>query len=530
MRVENGIMLINERGCMEATRIFRCDISTDCASYDELKRRHVVAQGWSPTGDVSFLMDENDIEKYAKVAQYLCERAYECDIKFDQLKNVLAVLTKARPGDVFIATEGESIKGICELPQDFLYVYSDEGCLEYANSIYPVRWVDWKEFCDGTSTINRSPGPMKRIKNEVASYVMENWESYKKRKGIELQPSECKEELERKLSEKTKKIIESKERYSMLLKDMEQEMRVEEIETILEGSGNLILTGAPGTGKTYLAREIAMKVAKSEDRVTNVQFHPSYGYADFVEGLRPVKKGDVLGFERRDGAFMKLCRRAVGDVDHNYVVVIDEINRGDISKIFGELFSLIEKDYRTFDGKVDGKKVAVETQYGNLWMDGFEDGMDESAKELFKDGFFVPQNVYIIGTMNDVDRSVESMDFAIRRRFVWYEVEPNDRLDAMCTGKGIDEKKRGDIRLHMAALNDRIKKDPALGPAYQIGPSYFIRLGDGGYEELWIKHLSHLFKEYLRGNPEQEKIVDGYHQLLLNPVAKDDNDAQGSDN
>ena len=314
-----------------------------------------------------------------------------------------------------------------------------------------------------------------------------------------------------------------------LLRIKERKM-LNDVVTFLSGAKNVILTGAPGTGKTYLAREIAMKIAKSEARVTNVQFHPSYGYADFVEGLRPVKKGDVLGFERRDGAFMKLCRRAVRDKEHNYVVVIDEINRGDIAKIFGELFSLIEKDYRTFDGKVDGKKVAVETQYGNLWMDGFEDDIEESAKGLFKDGFFVPQNVYIIGTMNDVDRSVESMDFAIRRRFVWLEVEPNDRLDAMCAGKGIDEAKRGDIRLHMAALNDRIKKDPALGPAYQIGPSYFIRLGDGGYEELWNEHLSHLFKEYLRGNPEQEKIVDGYHQLLLNPVAKDDNDAQGSDN
>lgn len=273
---------------------------------------------------------------------------------------------------------------------------------------------------------------------------------------------------------------------------------------------NCVLTGAPGTGKTYLARKIAMKITEGkEGHVLNVQFHPSYGYSDFVEGLRPVKKGtDEIGFERRDGVFMELCRKALKHKEDNYVIVIDEINRGDISKILGELFSLIEVDYRTFDGK--GKNdtfVAVKTQYNNLMDDG----------DIFKNGFFVPPNVYIIGTMNDVDRSVESMDFAIRRRFVWHEVNPKDRFDAMWGEDNVEGVERESVKARMNDLNEMIKTDQALGEAYQIGPSYFMKLKDlnGDYKRLWDQSLRLLLKEYLRGIPDAQTKLDELHSVLV---------------
>ena len=186
----------------------------------------------------------------------------------------------------------------------------------------------------------------------------------------------------------------------------------------------------------------------------------------------------------------------------NYVFIIDEINRGDIAKIFGELFFAIDPSYR-------GKKGMVKTQYQNLVKD-----------DPYGNGFYIPENVYIIGTMNDIDRGVESMDFAIRRRFTWIEVDPTDTADSMLNSlndqiKKSKEKKEftGNIKEKMTALNDVIKNITSLGDAYQIGGAYFLKLKElkelkdkGGLEDgqdefdaLWEYHLEPLLKEYLRG-------------------------------
>ena len=437
----------------------------------------------------------------------------------------------------------------------------------------------------------------------------------------------------------------------------QEDTLVKKYASLLKNTKNLILTGAPGTGKTYLAKQIAKELGCKDDNIGFVQFHPSYDYTDFVEGLRPTDKdgnGNV-GFERRDGVFKKFCEKAIlpssvtediqkelnenptiwkvslertgdnptrtdclkngyirlgwsnygdvadfsnfsgytevggsvvlvafqskmkvgdivlscysateidavgivtGDYEYRpeggdypryrtvkwivkgikeniveknhgktltlasvyklsvsikdvfdivekystnqtlssdsqektsnspYVFIIDEINRGEVAKIFGELFYCVDPGYRGKEGKIN-------TQYQNLIKEN----------NIFHSGFFIPENVYIIGTMNDIDRSVESMDFAFRRRFSWIEVKAKDTqymLDSELDAVFADEAKR-----RMENLNNAISEIDGLNEAYHIGASYFLKLKNygGDFESLWEYHIKGILQEYLRGNP-----------------------------
>ena len=397
---------------------------------------------------------------------------------------------------------------------------------------------------------------------------------------------------------------------------------------LLKQTHNLVFTGAPGTGKTHMAREIAKEMGAES---MFVQFHPSYDYTDFVEGLRPIDNGEGhIVFERKDGVFKEFCRKAVQNLidssksveelsdethwkmlleefvndaidnattfktvngsefvitgmtesyvsilneqnakasilnvsiheiltllfneitleyvrdirkyfgrmfgtqadsytfvivkkirekhqsasankvnqkhssriqERDYVFIIDEINRGEASKIFGELFYAIDPGYR------DDTDNPVQTQYQNLIP----------TSDVFAKGFYVPRNVYILATMNDIDRSVESMDFAMRRRFTWKEIKPEyteDMLDNL--GQSLADS----AKETMHRLNNEIVATDGLGAAYSVGPAYFMKIKDlkGDFSALWNMNIEPLLREYLRGFRAIDDMMEKFRKAFF---------------
>ena len=294
---------------------------------------------------------------------------------------------------------------------------------------------------------------------------------------------------------KDKEII----KYINEIRNMEPKSKYQKYIDLLNTNRNLILTGAPGTGKTFMAKAIAEEM---ETEVGFVQFHPSYDYTDFVEGLRPIQENGCkeIAFRRTDGIFKDLCCSALRNPNKTFIMIIDEINRGEISKIFGELFFSIDPGYR-------GEAGRVQTQYQNMIEDD----------DAFKEGFYVPDNVYIIGTMNDIDRSVESMDFAMRRRFAWQEVTAKESYANMIENDSEFASVKGEIKARMFNLNKTIVETEGLDEAYQIGAAYFRKYlnyqdRDNPFDCLWENHLKGLLFEYLRGNRRAKELLEKLHE------------------
>lgn len=210
---------------------------------------------------------------------------------------------------------------------------------------------------------------------------------------------------------------------------------------------NVILQGAPGVGKTFAAKRLAysMMGVKDQNRVMMIQFHQSYSYEDFIMGFRPSE----AGFELKKGAFYNFCKKAEIDSDNEYFFIIDEINRGNLSKIFGELFMLIESDKRG---------IQLQLLYS-----------DEK--------FSVPKNVYIIGMMNTADRSLAMLDYALRRRFAFYEMRPGFETEGFREYRMTLENDKFNNLIHcVESLNTAISSDDSLGDGFCIGHSYFCNL------------------------------------------------------
>lgn len=239
---------------------------------------------------------------------------------------------------------------------------------------------------------------------------------------------------------------------------------VDEMHQLALRKHNLILQGPPGVGKTFVARRLAFRLigARDESRVRMVQFHQAYTYEHFVRGYRPDGDG---GFELSNGPLYEIAEMAKSDAESRYVLIIDEINRGNLSKILGEAMLLLESDKRS-------EEWALQLAYSRA-------GLDEDEEP-----FYLPPNLYVIGTMNTADRSLALVDYALRRRFSFLDIEPgftHPRFEDHLSD--LDGKVRQDLVHALQRLNDLIERDPNLGPGFRVGHSYFCR--DGGEEPVW---------------------------------------------
>ena len=277
-------------------------------------------------------------------------------------------------------------------------------------------------------------------------------------------------------------------------------MRAEDlVEQAIQRSrkGMVVFTGAPGTGKTYCVEEyVRTQTGQSlpGELWEFVQFHSSFDYTDFVEGLRPILSGEIMLFVRVDGIFKSFCRRAAADSEHTYYFIIDEINRADLGRVFGELMYCFEKR---------GPEHQVKTQYHNLPTAGLE------GEDLFADGFYLPPNLVVLGTMNDIDRSVETFDFALRRRFDWVEIDANtvmhSALKSMADKGKLTGKVTEELVGRIKTMNGIIVGQPGLGPEFAIGPSYFEGYdGEENLEEIWERNIRPILREYMRGRKDPE--------------------------
>jgi len=613
---------------MDINSIYKIGVDRGCSSFKELEEHHVVSQGWPATGDLSFAFgDEDGFRLFnSNLHPFGSIIGSGNDEKF--YYTLPRLIKDIKTGDIILAFEGDSLVGITQIPEKFIYFYN-ENVDEYKNSIFPVRWVEWSEFCENDDLKRQGGHGVKGIEKsglaEINNYCKRHWNDYISSHNINLQPPECEEAYAKIKEQFEKKKRNSKISFKKMINDIEHKNMISPYINLLESNKNIILTGAPGTGKTYLAKQIAAQMilgkeyneetASDNEKKTMkeqcgfVQFHPSYDYTDFVEGLRPITDNNRnVGFERCDGVFKSFCKdtikhsttqsnakkmlewcknnfpnqplKSIGsnkeisfdlkdgqiyaiassgnkypvnddriilylqtreyDPQHEtyvptvgkyildnypddikkppYIFIIDEINRGEISKIFGELFFSIDPGYRGTAGR-------VKTQYQIL----------VKKDDLFYNGFYVPENVYIIGTMNDIDRSVESMDFAFRRRFAFKEVTAKDSQQmfdsesAWGVGNKPKDEEIKEIIERMNALNNAICPDKnsegkgieGLSSAYHIGASYFLKLtnykkddGTFDYDKLWDYHLKGLLSEYLRGMPDAEVKLDALRKAF----------------
>lgn len=417
--------------------------------WDEFFKNGIMGIGWDEVTNLKDFASKEEIKEFMK-------KVYDASYSYKNNAHCLwQFANEIKVGDVVFVKKGmHKIIGRGVVTSDYIY---DSSRDTYKH----IRKVDWQNNGEW-----EHPGQavMKTLTNISAypDYVQKLLDLF-----AEDSPEEVSEQKEIKYPPYSKddflnEVYMDEDTYNTLTE-------------LLEAKYNVILQGAPGVGKTFAAKRLAYSIMGQKDtsRVAMVQFHQSYSYEDFIQGYRPSKEG----FELENGAFYKFCKEAEEDNERPYFFIIDEINRGNLSKILGELMMLIEKDKR-------GEKIKL--LYSNEW-------------------FTVPQNVRIIGMMNTADRSLALMDYALRRRFAFFDFAPAFSSEGF--KNYLAEKnspKLESLITVVESLNNTISSDESLGDGFRIGHSYFCT--DDEITDEWLKSVVEyevipLIKEYWFDEP-----------------------------
>lgn len=388
-------------------------------------------------------------------------------------RRIFQNFVNAKKGDIVIGYEANPVKQIVAIAEIDTPSDGQHICFKKVESLqYPIDYASFKDTPELKSMefIQNKNGSLFKVAPDEYEYLIDLIrESNPKEENKQLKPYTQENFLN--------EVYMSEEDYTKL-------------RLLLQNKKNIILQGAPGVGKTFSAKRLAYSMMGDidESRIEFIQFHQNYSYEDFMMGYRPNEDG---GFELKKGVFYNFCKRAQSNPDKDYYFIIDEINRGNLSKIFGELLMLIEKDYRDTEIK--------------LAYNG----------EMFS----VPSNLYIIGMKNTADRSLAMIDYALRRRFSFYEMTPGfDTEGFKKHQESIGNDKFNKVVNAIVSLNHDIINDDSLGSGFCIGHSYFCASNPSTINDLWLENIVEydikpMLREYWFDNDSKyqtavEKLLD----------------------
>jgi len=419
--------------------------------WDKFRERGVMGLAWGDLGDLAACASKHDVQ------QRMLEAFPSHGSQRNDILAAWQFVSEMKPGDVIFAKKGRSeIIGRGVVTGEYVY---DEEWTQFPH----IRKVDWTHV--GNWNIDRT------LALKTLTDITYDQELVKRIEASFLDGDDSVD------IEEPSAVFPEYSAADFLASVYMDRQRYDAIVGLLKAKKNIILQGAPGVGKTYAAKRLAysMMGVKDVSRVMLVQFHQSYSYEDFIEGYRPSGEG----FELVKGAFYSFCKKAADDEENDYFFIIDEINRGNLSKIFGELFMLIESDKR-------GNELQL------LY-----------SHELFS----VPANVHIIGMMNTADRSLAMLDYALRRRFAFVELCPAFDSVGFCDYcEGLGNQRFKDLVRVVESLNRVIAEDESLGEGFCIGHSYFCNMDadtctDAAMASIVEYELIPMLKEYWFDEP-----------------------------
>lgn len=422
--------------------------------WEEFYKKGMMAIGWGAVGDLSKFKDKNQMKETMRTTYGHLDRSYKNDAHA-----AWQFAKEIKVGDVIFVKQGMyQIIGRGVVESEYFY---DENQPEDFNNVRKVKWThkgEWKHPGQAVLKTLTDITPYTEYIEKLNALLAEENEEEIEDRTIVYPPYTADDFL--------KEVYMSESDYNTLV-DLVREKK------------NVILQGAPGVGKTYAAKRLAysMMGVQDSERVMMIQFHQSYSYEDFIMGYRPTETG---GFKLNEGPFYKFCKLAEKDSENDYFFIIDEINRGNLSKIFGELFMLVEKDKRS--------KVKLQLLYSN-------------------EKFAVPDNVYIIGMMNTADRSLALLDYALRRRFAFFEMQPGFNTERFILYRNeLNNPKFDKLIGAIEMLNSAISTDATLGEGFRIGHSYFCNVKQSTNLSNIVEYeIIPLLKEYWFDEPTKVK-------------------------